>query len=98
MNSKCLKTVVLCLVLLLSFWCLNLDVAYTKESKEVESISLSRSVTNAYDLIHAFAILVSGVALIMPYKLISKIAENIDKFGNDNDGKRIAKIIMLLRK
>ena len=46
-------------------------------------------ILNAYDLIYALAILVSGATLIMPYKLISKIAENIDKFGSDNYGKRI---------
>jgi hypothetical protein len=44
---------------------------------------------NAYDLIYVLAILVSGATLIVPYKLISKIAENIDKFGSDNYGKRI---------
>ena len=44
---------------------------------------------NMNDLIHALALIVSGSALFAPYLLISKIAENIDKFGSDNYGKRI---------
>lgn len=44
---------------------------------------------NYYDLIHSLAILVSGSTLFAPYLLISKIAENIDKFGSDNYGKRV---------
>ena len=44
---------------------------------------------NDNDLIHSLALLVSGSSLFVPYMLISKIAENIDKFGSDNYGKRI---------
>lgn len=47
------------------------------------------------DLIHGLALLVSGSSLFVPYMLISKIAENIDKFGSDNYGKRMVTIKVL---
>lgn len=50
---------------------------------------------NYYDFIHGLALLVSGTALFAPYMLISKIAENIDKFGSDNYGKRIVTMKVL---
>ncbi|HAG50448.1 MAG TPA: hypothetical protein DHU69_05100 [Deltaproteobacteria bacterium] len=50
---------------------------------------------NDNDLIHSLALLVSGSSLFVPYMLISKIAENIDKFGSDNYGKRMVTMKVL---
>ena len=58
-------------------------------------LSLGNGNMNYYAFIHALALIVSGTALFAPYMLISKIAENIDKFGSDNYGKRMVTMKVL---
>lgn len=58
-------------------------------------LSLGNENMNYYAFIHALALIVSGTALFAPYMLISKIAENIDKFGSDNYGKRMVTMKVL---
>lgn len=47
------------------------------------------------ELIRSVVLLVSGFALFMPYKLISAIAKELGKFGDDKEGKlEVAKMVL----
>jgi len=43
---------------------------------------------NVDSIIKSFALIVAGVTLYMPYKIIGTAAKFIGQFGSDNEGKR----------